>query len=112
MILIKKDEKYKKYKKGDVDCVYRVTFGDLIKEVIRIGYSTTFTKDTGSILEEDIDKDEFHIYTCLNEDSTETYVYISIREYWNLIYVGRITGDYVGDTSIISTMVNNWVENN
>ena len=109
MILIKKD---KQYQKGDIDCVYKVVFGDLIKAVTRIGYSTTFIGDTEPISEEDIDKDEFQIYTCLNEDPTETFVYISIREDWDLIYVGRITGNYVGNIKIISTMVNNWIKNN
>ena len=106
MIFLKRDERYEK---NDIDCTYKVV-GNLIKPIKRIGYSTTFDNYNELITDEDIQ--DLYIYTCWNEDDNKMLVYISIREDWELIYVGSKEGNYVGNGKVVSAMINAWINNN
>lgn len=109
MIVLKRNERYEK---NDTDCTYKVVSGfvDLIKAVKRIGYSTTFDGDNEPITDKDIR--DLYIYTCWNEDDNKMLVFISIREDWDLIYVGNKEGNYVGNEKVVSAMINAWTNNN
>ena len=107
MITLVRDERYED---KDTDCTYIIASGDLVNHIKRIGYTTTFDDDTDPIHDEDIK--DLYIYACLNEDDNETLIFISIREDWDMIYVERKTGNYVGNTDIITSAINTWVNNN
>ena len=107
MIFLKRDERYEK---NDIDCTYKVVFGNLIKAIKRIGYSTTFDNYDELITDEDIQ--DLYIYTCWNEDDNKMLVFISIREDWDLIYVGSKEGNYIGNEKVVSAMINAWINNN
>ena len=62
------------------------------------------------ITDEDIQ--DLYIYTCWNEDDNKMLVFISIREDWDLIYVGSKEGNYVGNEKVVSAMINAWINNN
>lgn len=108
MVVLKRDERYEA---KDMDCTYRVVYGDLKNAVKRIGYTTTFDDyDIYHVTDEDIQ--DLYIYVCLDEDDNKTLIFISIREDWDLISVGSIIGNYVGNINVITEMINSWICNN
>lgn len=111
MLLIKRDNRFKQ---GDIECLYQIVAGDLDKAVKRIGFSTTFNDGLNRLENEVIDNKDLAIYAVYDEG--ETFIFISdddsIDKLIDMIYVGRITGDYVMDKKIIVKIINDWMKNN
>lgn len=111
MLLIKRDNRFKQ---GDIECLYQIVAGDLDKAVKRIGFSTTLNDGLNRLENEVIDNKDLAIYAVYDEG--ETFIFISdddsIDKLIDMIYVGRITGDYVMDKKIIVKIINDWMKNN
>lgn len=111
MLLIKRDNRFKQ---GDIECLYQIVAGDLDKAVKRIGFSTTLNDGLNRSENEVIDNKDLAIYAVYDEG--ETFIFISdddsIDKLIDMIYVGRITGDYVMDKKIIVKIINDWMKNN
>lgn len=111
MLLIKRD---KRFGKSNVECLYQIITGGLAKAVKRIGFSTTFNDGLNRLEDEFIHNKDLAIY--VSYDGKETSVYIAdndnVKKLIDMIYVARITGNYIMDKKLIVKIINDWMKNN
>ena len=111
MVLIKRD---KRFRESNVECLYQIITGGLAKAVKRIGFSTTFNDGLNRLEDEVINNKDLAIYAVYDEG--ETFIFISdndsIDKLIDMIYVGRITGNYIMDKKLIVKIINDWMKNN
>lgn len=113
MITLQRDLRYEV---GNPDCTFKVKSGDLITPIKQIGYKTTYRnweycdKIYDQITDEDIK--DLYIFCCKDNEDDETLIYISIRDDWDLIFVGRYEGVFFDNTETVTEKVNVWVNDN
>nr|DAD82983.1 MAG TPA: hypothetical protein [Siphoviridae sp. ctXZx16] len=113
MLLIKRDNRFKQ---GDIECLYQIVAGDLAKAVKRIGFSTTFNDGLNRLEDEVINNKDLAIYVSYDEKEKETSVYVTdndnVKKLIDMIYIARITGNYIMDKKLIVKIINDWMKNN
>ena len=111
MVLIKRD---KRFRESNVECLYQIITGGLAKAVKRIGFSTTFNDGLNRLEDEVINNKDLAIYAVYDEG--ETFIFISdndsIDKLIDMIYIARITGNYIMDKKLIVKIINDWIKNN